>query len=401
MKIRCRPADRQVNRERFIDLAIGEGDAFPPDSGGGRRGDCRLGDVTEVSPEEWGNRYRARRATYESMTARLRALIADLVHDAAIDVIQVEGRAKTVDSFVEKIGRKGKKYENPFADMTDLVGLRIITYYREDVARIGEILKGEFRVDEKNSVDKITDLAADRFGYLSVHYIVWLSPARGKLAEWRQYAGIPAEIQVRTALQHAWAAVQHKLYYKSSIEAPQELRRRLFRLSALFELADEQFSELRDARARIEAEYADDVRKGRLDLPLDEASLAAYLDDSGKRHVIGKMITDTGGKIYPQDERALAKDRRDLLKLLNIMEILTISQLDDYLSVNILQVPVAGTDLFRKVGLESVEDALTMLIMADRRVNQDIFSVIYLLDGWADFARLMEKWQSIKSATIR
>jgi ppGpp synthetase/RelA/SpoT-type nucleotidyltranferase len=326
-------------------------------------------------------------------------LIADLVHDAEIDVIQVEGRAKTVDSFVEKIGRKGKKYENPFTDMTDLVGLRIITYYREDVARIGEILKGEFKVDEKNSVDKIAGLAADRFGYLSVHYIVWLSPARGRLAEWRQYAGIPAEIQVRTALQHAWAAVQHKLDYKSTIEAPIELRRRLFRLSALFELADEQFSELRDARARIEAEYADDVREGRFDLPLDEASLAAYLDDSGKRHVIASMITDTGGKIYPQDERALAKDRRDLLKLLNIIEISTISQLDDYLSVNIFRVPVADTDLFRKVGLESVEDALTMLIMADRRVSREVFGAIYLPDGWVDFARLMEKWQSIKSAT--
>ncbi len=357
--------------------------------------------VIEVSPEEWGDRYRARRATYESMTTRLRGLISDLVHDANIDVIQVEGRAKTVDSFVEKIGRKSKKYEDPFTDMTDLVGLRIITYYREDVARIGEILKGEFKVDEKNSVDKTAGLAADRFGYLSVHYIVWLSPARRQLAEWRQYAGIPAEIQVRTALQHAWAAVQHKLDYKSSIEAPLELRRRLFRLSALFELADEQFSELRDARARIEAEYAADVRKGRLDLPLDEASLAAYLDDSGKRNVIGKMITDTGGKIYQQDERALAKDRRDLLKLLNIIEISTISQLDDYLSRNILIVPVTETDLFRKVGLESVEDALTMLIMADQRVSLEIFTVIYLADGWADFARLTEKWQSIKSAAAR
>jgi hypothetical protein len=113
------------------------------------------------------------------------------------------------------------------------------------------------------------------------------------------------------------------------------------------------------------------------------------------------MITDTGGKMYAQDERALAKDRRDLLKLLNIIDISTISQLDDYLSENIFLVPVAPTDLFRKVGLESVEDALTMLIMADRRVNREIFSVIYLPDGWADFARLMEKWQIIKSATIR
>ena len=105
-------------------------------------------DVTELSPEEWGNRYRATRATYESMTTRLRALAGDLISDAGIDVIQIEGRTKSVDSFVEKISRKGKKYANPLVDMTDLVGLRIITYYREDVTRIGAVLKGEFLIDE-------------------------------------------------------------------------------------------------------------------------------------------------------------------------------------------------------------------------------------------------------------
>lgn len=103
-------------------------------------------------------------------------------------------------------------------------------------------------------MDKAAALDPDRFGYLSVHYTASLSPARRKLAEWRPYADIRAEVQFRTALQHAWSAVQHKLEYKSSIEAPRELRRRLFRLSALFELADEQFSELRDDRARIAAE---------------------------------------------------------------------------------------------------------------------------------------------------
>jgi putative GTP pyrophosphokinase len=67
--------------------------------------------------------------------------------------------------------------------MTDLIGLRIITYYREDVTRIGEVLKGEFLIDEKNSVDKMAALDPDRFGYLSMHYIASLSPTRRKLAE--------------------------------------------------------------------------------------------------------------------------------------------------------------------------------------------------------------------------
>jgi ppGpp synthetase/RelA/SpoT-type nucleotidyltranferase len=332
------------------------------------------------------------------MTTRLRALIADLISDAGIDIIQIEGRAKTIDSFVEKISRKGKKYANPMVDMTDLVGIRIITYYREDVARIGDVLKGEFQIDEKNSVDKTVLLDADRFGYLSVHYILSLSPARQQLAEWKQYAGIRAEIQVRTALQHAWSAVHHKLDYKSSTEAPRELRRRLYRLSALFELADEQFSELRDARARIEAEYARDVRTGQFYIPLDEASLAAYLHDSGKREIIAEMITGSGGKISTQDERILAKDRRDLLRLLGLIGISTIKQLDGYLSNEIIPVPVVGTRFFKKIETQGVEDALTMLIMADKRVSREIFTTIYLPDGWDDFARLSETWSSMKEA---
>src|SRR2546427_760620 len=110
--------------------------------------------VTELSPQQWGDRYRAIRGTCESLTARLRSLVVDLLAEADLEVIQIEARAKAVDSFTEKISRKRVKYANPLTDVTDLVGLRIITYYREDVARVGEILKQEFQIEATNSVDK-------------------------------------------------------------------------------------------------------------------------------------------------------------------------------------------------------------------------------------------------------
>jgi GTP pyrophosphokinase len=121
--------------------------------------------VTEVSPQEWGNRYRAIRGTCESLTARLQALIVDLLAEANLEVIQIEARTKAIDSFTEKISRKRVKYANPLTEVTDLVGLRIITYYREDVTRVGEILKQEFQIDATNSVDKAAALDPDRFGY--------------------------------------------------------------------------------------------------------------------------------------------------------------------------------------------------------------------------------------------
>jgi putative GTP pyrophosphokinase len=184
--------------------------------------------MAEVSPEEWGARYRAVRGTYQSMTTRLRGLVIDLLAAADIEVIQVEARTKTIDSFTEKIIRKRSKYQDPLTEITDIVGLRIITYYVEDVTRVGELIRSEFEIDEANSIDKATALDPDRFGYTSVHYVVSLSAERRKLGEWRPYAKIKVEFQVRTALQHAWAAVHHKLDYKSATEAPPELRRQLF-----------------------------------------------------------------------------------------------------------------------------------------------------------------------------
>ena len=120
--------------------------------------------MAETSPEEWGARYRAVRGTYQSMTTRLRGLVIDLLADADIEVIQVEARTKTIDSFTEKIIRKRSKYQDPLTEITDIVGLRIITYYVEDVTRVGELIRSEFEIDEANSIDKATALDPHRFG---------------------------------------------------------------------------------------------------------------------------------------------------------------------------------------------------------------------------------------------
>jgi putative GTP pyrophosphokinase len=355
--------------------------------------------MTELSPEEWGNRYRNIRGTCEALTGRLRALVVDLLAEENLEVIQIEARTKAVESFTEKISRKRAKYANPLREITDLVGLRIITYYLEDVARVGEILKKEFQVDQTHSVDKAAGLDPDRFGYTSVHYVVGLSPDRRKLVEWRPYANYRAEIQVRTALQHAWSAVNHKLDYKSSTEVPKELRRRLFRLSALFELADEQFSDLRDERARIASAYAADVRGGQLNIPVDQASVAAYLRDGGRRDIIARRVTEGGGQIVQPDEKRLSRDKRDLLRLLNWVGIATVAELDEYLSAEIFPASAAGTALFQGDGA-GVEDALTLLIMADKRVGKDIYGKVYSGD-WAAFAAKTEAWHSRKQRRRR
>jgi hypothetical protein len=136
-------------------------------------------------------------------------------------------------------------------------------------------------VDESRSIDKQEQLDVDRFGYVSQHYIVCLGEPRRSLAEWRDLADLFAEIQVRTVLQHAWSAIQHSLDYKSTYDVPTRLRRRLFRLSALFELADAELDQIIEEVGRISTQYREEIsRESSTSVELNSDSLRVYLETS-------------------------------------------------------------------------------------------------------------------------
>ena len=60
----------------------------------------------------------------------------------------------------------------------------------------------------------------------------------------RQYENHMFEIQVRTLNQHAWSNASHKLSYKHDGDLPHELQRKLYRLLALYELADQEIENI-------------------------------------------------------------------------------------------------------------------------------------------------------------
>lgn len=155
---------------------------------------------------------------------------------------------------------------------------------------------------------------------MSDDYVVTLGGSRQSLAEWATLVDKRAEIQVRTATQHAWAAIEHKLRYKSTVDVSDDLERRLSRPSALFELADEQFSLLRQETTDLERRYVESLRSGDLQVPLDSSSLAAYLAESdvvrealGIAVERGMVISDVESE---EDSSRQARDRTDLLKVL-------------------------------------------------------------------------------------
>ncbi len=181
---------------------------------------------------------------YDKFTTELYSLIERCIKETRIPIVSIEGRTKTPDSFLRKIEQKGYTY--PLYQNKDFTGIRIVTFYQDDASKVSDMIYEEFTIDSDHSMDKLYQLDVDEFGYRCIHLVVALKEPRKSLAEWKKYADLWAEIQIRSILQHAWASLSRRIYYKRASQAPPELARKLFRLSALLELADEEFISIRD-----------------------------------------------------------------------------------------------------------------------------------------------------------
>lgn len=178
---------------------------------------------------------------YEKLGKNMTEAIKLILEEQKISYLAVEYRIKSFDSFLKKIERK--KYLDPFTQMEDICGVRIICYYRSDIEKICKIINDEFLILE--SEDKEELLEDDRFGYRSHHFIVMVREAWLATPNYKGLGELKAELQVRTNLMHTWAEIEHKLEYKKDDDIPLKFKRKFSRIAAKLEEADEQFEELR------------------------------------------------------------------------------------------------------------------------------------------------------------
>ncbi|MBQ0933676.1 GTP pyrophosphokinase [Ideonella alba] len=275
-----------------------------------------------------------RRHEYVRFTSKLEALVRELLAAEKIEHHLLESRTKEVANFRSKVARTSKTYRDPLAEITDLSGIRIIAYYQDQVDAIGRLIASEFVIDEENSL--VHAASGAEFGYKSSHFVVRLSQGRAGLREWQGLSTLTAEIQVRTVLQHAWAAISHKLQYKREEDVPQLLKRKLFRLSALFELADDEFVSLRDASGIVKQEIVEQFASGNRQLPLDAVSLGQLLATSPTVAEICANAAEAGFNFEPpdyDDDESDDDDRMsDLLKLAGIAGLRTVEEFDALLA---------------------------------------------------------------------
>ena len=224
--------------------------------------ELKLAPHSEVILQE----YRDQRPVFEKLQATVPEQIRTVFAETGIVVASIESRIKSEESLAGKLELKGTKYAS-LKDITDIFGVRIITFYVDDVDKVASVVDRLFDVDWENSVDKRKLHEIDSFGYLSLHYICSVPDCPYRF-----------EIQMRTILQHAWANMNHDTGYKSGVEVPRDYLRDMNRLAGMLELIDEQFSRIRTEINNYRRNVQSLVASGRLEeVPLDGDSYRSYL----------------------------------------------------------------------------------------------------------------------------
>jgi len=128
---------------------------------------------------------------------------------------RVSARAKGVDRFLAKAAKAledgGAKYEHPFEQIQDLIGARIIVFYKQDVDVVAEMVERYYRRIERK--DLIPESEAE-FGYFGKHFILAVPQDAVDDEADRDKTPKFFELQVKTLFQHAWSEASHDLAYK-------------------------------------------------------------------------------------------------------------------------------------------------------------------------------------------
>lgn len=191
--------------------------------------------------------------SYKGLAELVATSLKSALEAQGISYVNIPFRHKEKKSFLKKL--ENKNYDP--IQMTDLAGIRVITLIESDVNKVGNIIKSMFNIHDEDSINKSENLGEDKVGYRSVHYVCDIGSTRANLHEFTRYKGLCFEIQVRTALEHAWAEIEHDRGYKLSGKLPTHLNRRFRLLSGLLESADMEFN-----RLTVEiAEYAEQIKE--------------------------------------------------------------------------------------------------------------------------------------------
>lgn len=185
---------------------------------------------------------------HESFLQRIAENLCLLIKGYASKLAHIDRiitRAKSPSSFAGKCKRtdsNGKpKYLTPLSEIQDILGGRIIVFYREDVSIVSSTITRYFQPIEERELVPESEWA---FGYFGKHFVL---PTPGDVIPQEvDKSQVPAffELQIKTLFQHAWSEANHDLGFKARKTLTSDQQRRLAYTAAQAWGADQEFAAL-------------------------------------------------------------------------------------------------------------------------------------------------------------
>lgn len=156
-------------------------------------------------------------------------------------VEHMKSRLKTEKSIIDKLNKKGYEVttKNMISHVHDIIGIRIVCSFLEDVYDIVDIIKSSKQFKIKEEKDYIKNPKST--GYMSYHLIVLVPIYLNETVE-----HVEAEIQIRTSAMDFWASIDHKVQYKFPSEIPEEVKKEMYNCSLDIRKLDEKVQQLNE-----------------------------------------------------------------------------------------------------------------------------------------------------------
>ena len=153
----------------------------------------------------------------------------------------VSGRVKYPESIYAKLVRKelNTNLETAQKKLNDLIGVRIVCLFLDDVYEIARILKKQkdiIVVKEKDYISK-----PKKNGYMSFHLIVDVPICFDENSQTKR-----VEIQIRTIAMDFWSVLEYQLMYKKNVSGAEKAAKELKNYSEEISALDRKMLRLRN-----------------------------------------------------------------------------------------------------------------------------------------------------------
>jgi putative GTP pyrophosphokinase len=152
----------------------------------------------------------------------------------------IKCRIKSQESIMEKLKRKGFDYtlESIMKNINDIAGIRVICSFIDDIYAIAEMLEKQDDIIVIDKEDYISNPKPN--GYRSLHMDVeipvFFSDKKQKMR---------VEVQIRTIAMDFWASLEHQIYYKKGLHAPESIIRELKECAETISVTDFRMQDIR------------------------------------------------------------------------------------------------------------------------------------------------------------